>query len=369
MQKGLSVMAKKKLISEQEQVDAPVTEASAAAETLAPNSRPSSGPESRFEAIAQMIGAAMAMCDDDLTKWHNDSMSRAAEIGHGVGIPDGAAAKNAGTITTHPSDAQGSSSDENQHEEVDMALKAAISDDLAKVFDSDTQLSEEFKTKAATLFEAAINTRIAVEVAKIEEDLNNQYEVELTESVDVLAESVEKYLDYIAGEWLAENEVAVESALRNEITTDFIRGIKDVFEGYIDVPEDQVDVVDQLASSVDDLEDRLNDEISENADLKGRLQQYEMNEAFEQVSDGLTVVERERLKELAQNIDAEDLEQFTDKVKTLKESTFVKTGEGRQTLSEQLEEVDEDNRPEAEKTYSSPQMKRYTEAIKRTVRA
>jgi len=344
-------MARKVIKENVEQVD----ETTAAGASLSPNSMPTPNPKSKLEAMSAIINVAQAKSGEDLTKWYTQMI---AQIGHEAdGLPAGATKEhNQGTIRAHG-------------EEVVAALKDAINEDLTKIFEG-SELSEEFVARTVTLFETALNARVNVEVARIEEELEAQFDEGLNEAVDALVERIDNYIDYTANKWLEENEVAIESTLRNEISSDLMEGLAKVFkENNINIPEEQVDVVDQLAQTVEESETRINEMMSEMAELRAQVAEYEKEKVLETVSEGLTVVEKGKLREMASAIDTSDIEDFQSKVEVIKESSFVTGSKKPSTLNEQLEEVSDDNKPEATKTYSSPQMKSYVDAIKRTLRA
>lgn len=346
-------MAPKKKIEETTEVN----EDSAAASTLAPNSKPADDPKSRYETLAAMIGAAATARDEQLTKWYNEMIAQIGTEAKTIG--DGQAASNRSTVDMKPSDAKAG---------VAESLKQAVKDDLVKIFESDKELTEDFKAKAATLFEAAIEARIKLFQEELRAESEKEFEEQFNVAVDIIAEETEKFLDHAANVWMEENQVAIESALRNEIASEFMGRLKQAFiDTNIDVPEDKVDVVDQLAQTVEELETRLNDSISENADLKKEVESFKKKEIIEKLSEGLTLVQSEKLKELAEAVDTSDIDDYSQKVTVIKESTFVKD-EKKSEITEQLEEVDENNKPEKEKGFTSPQMKSYVQAIDRTAR-
>jgi hypothetical protein len=380
-----------------------ISEDSAALQTLHPQSRPvESDPKSRFEYIASMIGAAAAMRDDDLQKWWHQALESVTGAQLSSKVPGSADAnkatiENKGGITPHAVDHAGPPSTGQTHvpqqgtiaalattdrfadpvpfkaeanlESVNHALKAAAKEDLQKILGEQEGLSEEFKTKTATLFEAAIEVRVGLERAKIEEEVSEIAEQQLNEAIEGIEGKLDEYLDYTTAKWLEENEIAVESSLRNEITEEFMTGLKNLFaEHYIDIPEDRVDVVEQLSKTVDDLETRLNELIAENADLKSTREESEKKNITEEMAQGLTLVESEKLKEFAKTIDADDVEEFKTKLTTIKNSNFVQAAPKGATLNEQLEEVDEDNAPADKTSNVPPQMKSYMSAISRTAK-
>ena len=322
----------------------------AALDTLQPNSRPTDDPKSRFQVIANIIGALAQVEQGDLNKFGETL----AQIGQEAkAIPDGAAAQNASTIAMKPSD----------------AVKESIKADIETLMAGGEGLSEEFKLKATTLFEAALNAQIQLKEVELQEAFDVQLNEATEEIITTLAEEIDTYVSYTADNWLKENEVAIESSLRNEIYDDFIGGMKDLFEQhYITIPEEKVDVVETLAEKVDELENRLNDAINENADLKKKVDGYSRTEVINQVCEGLTMNEAEKLRELADGIDDEDATSFAKKLQIIKETNFVQGKNGNKVITETLEEVNEEKTGETEKTNPDPRMDKYAKAISRTMR-
>lgn len=190
----------------------------------------------------------------------------------------------------------------------------------------DSELSEEFKTKASTIFEAAVNREVESRTKQFDENLNDML-VECTEEVmDGLTEQVDSYLDYVVEEWLQENEIAIESGIRAELTEDFIIGLKTLFtQHYVDIPDTKVDVLSELATKVEELEEKLNTQINENIELKKEVSSADRDELIRGVSTDLVETEVEKLKELSEGIEYDgDDEEFTSKLQTLCESYFPK---------------------------------------------
>jgi len=184
-------------------------------------------------------------------------------------------------------------------------------------------LSEEFHAKASTIFEAAVKAKLEEEVALLEQAYAETLEERVSEIMEQLSSDVDNYLNYVVEQWIEENEVAVESALRSELTEDFIGGLRALFaEHYIDVPEDKVAVVEELSSTVEELEAKLNEEIERNITLSGALNESRKNELIAYVCDGLTVTQAEKLKGLVENVDYTDDDQFIEKISTLRENYF-----------------------------------------------
>lgn len=345
------MITKKKILKED--AEQPIDE-TAAADSVKANSKPADDPKSKYSRIADMIGAAFAMTDHDLEKFHNQTIARAKEIGHGVGVGNNAES-NRSTLNMHPSAAS--------------HVKEAVKSDIEKIISEQDGLSEEFKLKAITLFETALEARVTAALLEIEEQYDERLTEEVQEIADTLAKGVQTYLDYAADDWLEENKVAIESTLRNELAEDIIEGVRKVMtENNIVIPEEQVEVVESMAEKIDELEARLNDAIAETTELRDALGEAKKDDVVRKVSEGLTLDQATKLAELAESVEAENFEEFETKLNTIKESQFVKEGKSATTLTESLEEVDEDNAPTPEKVYTSPEMKRYAQALGRSLR-
>ena len=195
--------------------------------------------------------------------------------------------------------------------------------DMESLFSDDDTISEDFKSKAATIFEARVYDR----VTQIEEETEARYAGMLEEAIDTikadLTEKVDDYLSYVVEQWLAENQIAVESGLRAELTEDFIGGLKNLFtEHYIDVPADKVDLVEELASKVEELESKLNEEIESGIQLKKSLVESQKTEIAHEVCEGLTATQAEKVKSLAESVDYSTEEEYKDKLETIRENYF-----------------------------------------------
>ena len=185
------------------------------------------------------------------------------------------------------------------------------------------ELSEEFKEKAKTIFEAAINAK----VAEIKETLETQYAEKLAEEVEAakesLAERVDSYLEYVADEWFEENALAIENGLKTEMTESFLTGMKGLFEEhYVTIPEDKYDVLESMVEKLDDMETKLNEQIEKNINLNGRLADATAGGILDQVSEGLAVTQKEKLASLSESVEFESEDQYREKLETLKESYF-----------------------------------------------
>ena len=200
-------------------------------------------------------------------------------------------------------------------------------------------LSEEFREKAKLVFESALNSK----VSEIHEALETQYEIKLEEAKEGLKEAltdrVDSYLEYVAEEWMTENELAIEHGLKTEMTESFLSGMKGLFEEhYVTIPEDKYDVLESMVEKLDDMETKLNEQIDKNIGLNQRLSESVSDNILDQVSEGLAVTQKEKLASLAESVEFESEEEYREKLETLKESYFsrspVSTSEAPQTLSE-----------------------------------
>ena len=201
------------------------------------------------------------------------------------------------------------------------------------------ELSEEFKEKAKTIFEAAIISR----VNEVKESLEVQYEERLVEEVqqiaETLSERVDSYLEYVADEWFQENALAIEGGLKEELTESFMTGLKGLFEEhYVSIPEDKYDVLESMVEKLDDMETKLNEQIEKNISLNQRLAESVADGILDAVSEGLALSQKEKLASLAESVEFESEEEYREKLETLKESYFSRTSttksEAPQTLSE-----------------------------------
>ena len=205
-------------------------------------------------------------------------------------------------------------------EEEDYAVD--VEQDVQALFEGE-ELSEEFQTKARTIFEAAIKEK----VSEIKENLQTAYEQALVEEVasvrDELTERVDAYLEYVADEWIQENQLQVESGLKTEMTESFLEGMKSLFEEhYVSVPEDKYDVLESMVDKLDEMESKLNEQIERNVALNQRLAESTSDVILADVSEGLALSQKEKLASLASNVEFESETDYRGKLEKLKESYF-----------------------------------------------
>jgi len=201
------------------------------------------------------------------------------------------------------------------------------------------ELSEEFQNKARTIFEAAIKSKLA----EVREAVKTEYEEQLVEEVasikSELEERVDAYLEYVADEWLQENQIAVESGLKTEMTESFLEGMKSLFEEhYVSVPEDKYDVVESMVDKLDEMEGKLNEQIEKNIALNRRLAESTADVVFADVTEGLADTQKEKLATLVENVEFESDTDYREKLVTLKESYFPSNAGSQRDKSENLSE-------------------------------
>jgi hypothetical protein len=220
-----------------------------------------------------------------------------------------------------------------------MMAKKGLKEDIDALLQGE-DLSEEFVSKATTIFEAAVMSRVEEIAEEVEAQLHEQFEQAVEELKEDFAAKIDDYLNYMVEEWMKENELAIESGLRAEIVEDFIGGLKNLFaEHYIDIPEEKVDVVQEMADKVEELEAKLNEEISRSIEFKKEINEHKKVQAVQAVCEGLTQTQVEKLKSLAESVEFTTEEEFTEKVNTLKEAyapSNVKAGE-KSALEEGVE--------------------------------
>jgi hypothetical protein len=334
-----------------------IDEASLAMDSLKPASRPvKDDPKSRIEMMVSVLKGIDAMPKRDFVKWFDQQQ---AVFGpgkdHGVGDKSGA---NQASI-----DMKGGKGPKTK----DPMPKLSVKEDVEEMF-AGSDLSEEFKDKASTLFEAAINARLITETARLEEEFEAKLIESINEINEELTSKVDSYLDYVVEQWMEENEVAIESSLRNEIMTDFIDGMKNLFaEHYIEMPEDKVDVVESLASKVEELEAILDEQITENVEMRRALTETEKEKVFESYIEDLAMSQQEKFKALAEGIDFDgDLEVYSKKLSIIKENYFAakKTAPIETNISEETFEGEASTTTVA----VDPAVNRYVQAISKSLK-
>jgi hypothetical protein len=228
--------------------------------------------------------------------------------------------------------------EEEETEEEVVEEELNIEEDVNALIEGE-ELSEEFKEKAKTIFEAAIISR----ANQIKESLEAQYEERLVEEVqeisEALSERVDSYLEYVADEWFQENALSIEGGLKEELTNSFMTGLKGLFEEhYVSIPEDKYDVLESMVEKLDDMETKLNEQIEKNVSLNKRLAESVADGIFEQVSEGLAATQKDKLASLAESVEFESEEEYREKLETLKEAYFPSKTVSPKAKTESLSE-------------------------------
>ena len=238
-----------------------------------------------------------------------------------------------------------------------------VEEDL-KALIAGEELSEEFQDKARTIFETAIKTK----VVEIKEELNESYAKALVEELDTiktgLTERVDSYLEYVADEWVQENQLAVEAGLKTEMTESFLEGMKSLFEEhYVTIPEEKYDVLNSMVDKLDEMENKLNEQIERNVALNSRLAESTADVIFADVAEGLADTQKEKLATLAENVEFESESDYREKLGTLKESYFPSKTSAPKSTSENLSE--EVSTEEVASEDVNPRMQAYLDTLSR----
>lgn len=336
-----------------------IDEASAA-DTLKPGAG-SGGTESKAATLATFTQLLSQLGKDDLSKIFNDVQ---AQFGpnKAPGAEDKAAANRA-TVAMKPSDAVG---------------KGAWKEDIDDMFGDD--LTEDFKEKAEVVFEAALNTRMNLETARLEEEyeakkveLEEAFETQLEEATADLMEEMtnklDQYLDYCVEQWMEDNKLAIENSLRADIAEDFMEALRNVFaEHYIRVPDEKIDLVAEMKAELDEVRTRLNETLDEKIQLQTIIDEASKEAAIEEVSEGLAETQIEKLKTLAEGIDYNDADTYRKKLEIVKEQYFTKKAAPAST-GLITEEIDgEDDSATGTTGFTAPGMDKYVQAIAKAVK-
>jgi len=340
-----------------------IEEGTIAQDSLKPASRPvKDDPKSRVEIMKTMIGAMAEMPKRDLVKWFDQTISL-----YGPGKDWGVGDKSGSNQSSV--DMKGSAAVASSTPKTRMPMpKLNVREDVEEMFNGE-ELTEEFKEKASTLFEAAVEARVIAEQARLEEEFEAKLEEAIAEINEELTSKVDAYLDYVIEQWMEDNQVAVESTLRNELAEEFIEGMKNLFaEHYINVPQEKIEVIESLAAKVEELEAMVSEAIEENNQLKDALVESEKKEVFESFLEDLALSQQEKFKALAEGVDFDgDLEVYAKKLSIIKENYFgVEKKVATSTNIE--EETFEGDVKDTNTVTIDPAMSFYAQAISRTLK-
>ena len=349
--------SKKKM---EEETESDLDEETLAARSLKPAAKSVSDPKSKIGMIQAVIGAMHGAKKEDLTHWYTQAM---AQFGPGKdwGVGDKSGA-NQSTLDMKPSHAEATKGPKTKYP----MPKLNVKEDMDELFVGQ-DLSEEFKENVSTLFEAAVNARAMVEIARLEEEYETKVAEDLAAFNTELTSKIDTYLDYVVEQWMKENEVAIESTLRNELMEEFMDGLKNLFsEHYISVPQTKVDVLETLAHKVSELEDKLDESITENVALRNTLLEANRAEVFESIAQDLALTQQEKFYSLVEGIEFDgDLETYEKKLKIIKENYF-KTE--TTSYSSNIEEETFEGENASETVSVDPSVNRYVQAITRNLK-
>ena len=262
-------------------------------------------------------------------------------------------------------DKEESAEDKEKAEAVEKRVKDInVKEHVDALMNGEGDLSEEFKRKAATVFEAAVKSKVREEVERLEEDYRKDLDENMNKTQTELTEKVDNYLNYVVEEWTKENELAIERGLKGEIAEDFISGLKQLFEDhYIDVPDEKYDVLEAQSQKISELEAKLNEEVEKNIGFKNNNAKLVREQVISQCTGDLTEVEIEKFKSLTEDVDFTDEDSFRSKLDTLKESYFPKN---KPVVTETTNDVETGN---AQDIDTSSSMGAYMSAIGKGVKS
>lgn len=307
----------------------------AAADTLKPS-------PSKAEMLATFTSLMAQLGKEDLSKFMNDAL---AQIGKEAEKTPSATAPGQTGLGQMP------------------MPKLVAKEDVEEMFAGET-LTEEFKEKTVTIFEAAVNARLTIEKARLEEETEKKIEEAVSLFQNDLSSKVDQYMDYVVETWVKENEIALVNSLRAEIAEDFIGGLHKLFtESYINIPEDKVDVLGELSAKVEEIQAKLDEEINKNLELQNVINEAEKQTTFDEVAEGLVATQVEKFRTLSEGVEFADVESYRKKLHVIKEQYFVKKEKtATNIVTEEAEPVEPVAAP------VPAHMAKYVSAISRTLK-
>jgi len=285
---------------------------SAASETLKPN-------PTRVEMLATMTQLMAQLGKEDLSHFFNDSIKKYSPDG----VPSATAPGGGPALGQMPA-----------------ATLGAMKEDVAEMFAGD-DLSEDFKDRASTIFEAAVAARANLEAVRLEEEFATKLDEAVVAVKEEITEKVDQYLDYVVEQWIEDNKLAIESSIRAQVTEDFMEGLRNLFaESYINVPDEKIDVLGELHAQIEELEGKLDESINQRLELQSILDEATKEATFDEVSEGLAATQVEKLRTLAEGLDFGDAETYAKKLQIIKDKYFSEKKEVTSTgvVTEEAEE-------------------------------
>jgi len=246
-------------------------------------------------------------------------------------------------------------------EEVSVEEATLFEADLNALFADEEHLTEEFKVKAAEMFEAVVTSRVSAEIAQIEEELTEAANVEFEAQLEQMTENIDKYLSYVTETWMAENQIAIESGIRTEVTESFIKGLQQVFsEHYIEVPEEKYDVMTEMQNQIDELSAKLDEQVESNIAIKEEAIALKKQAVFAKISEGLASTEAEKFAALVEDITYTGMDSYEQKLQVVKENYFPSE---KSLTEDKLEDTFE-----ATNEVTNTVMSKYAQAISKTTK-
>jgi len=304
---------------------------------------------SRSDLISRMVSYASQLNKDDLSQVMVD-----------MGVPT--------TDDNYNNNAHLATGDMSGKNKATIKSSNAIKEDLALLFGDSSDLSEDFRLKVSTLFEAAVSTRVEIENARLEEEFENKLEESYNEIKTDMMENIDSYLNYAVAEWIEENKLAVENNIRTQVTESFLTGLKGLFEDhYVEIPEDKADIVESMAERIEELEELVNETTADNIELSKIVNEKEVREISASLSEGMISTQKDKFNKLVEAVDYSDAEEFRKKANIIKESYFTGKSEVKvvadQLINEEVEET------EVKKTSSmDPTMDMYVSSLSKTIK-
>lgn len=284
---------------------------SVASETLKPN-------PTRIEMLATFTSLLAQLGKEDLSHLFNDSIKKYSADG----VPSATAPGGGPALGQMPA-----------------ATLGAVKEDVAEMF-SGEDLSEEFKERASTIFEAAVTARMNLETVRLEEEFAAKLDEAAADIEQQMTEKVDQYLDYVVEQWIEDNKLAIESSIRSNVAEDFMEGLRNLFaESYINVPDEKLDVLGELQAQIEDLESKLDESVNKQLELQSVIDEATMEATFDEVCEGLVATQIEKLRTLAEGIEFGNSETYAKKLHILKNKYFSEKKEGTTgVITEEAEE-------------------------------
>lgn len=319
---------------------------SAASDSLSPsyNKDFNSDPTTRLDAMMAIFGHVAKLPAQDMLDFYDKMI---AQIGHEAdAIPTGTAEKNKASIKS--------------------SIKEEAKSELVAAFGTDETLTEEFKTSAQTIFEAAVNAQVVLEVEEIKTTLENESIKQFENALNDLEDKIDAYVEYAVTSWLEENAVPIESNLRTSITEEFIGKLHQLFtESYFEVPSEKLDIVEMMAEKIAEMEDRMNDLVTENSKLSETVDENTKNSVFDEVSEGLSLTQVDKFKTLTENIDFVNIEDYHKKLQTIRESFKLSDKKTTPSIITEDSKVLIDEEVDEKVARIDPTVEAYMKAIKK----